>query len=29
MHKESTLDRVKVLRMKNAKVKEGLREGYL
>ena len=29
MHKESMLGRVKVLRMKNAKVKEGLREGYL
>ena len=29
MHKESVLGRVKVLSMKNAKVKEGLREGYL
>ena len=29
MHKESMLGRVKVLRMKNAKVKEGHREGYL
>ena len=29
MHKENMLSRVKVGRMKNAKVKEGLKDGYL